>query len=74
MSVQPNAYAAKGAGKLYGLVPSRTLDNELGETDFVPSVASRLEVDVMEGGLAVRCLRSTAQYVLDSLRFLRSCG
>ena len=45
-----NAYAAKGAGKLYELTPSVTLDMKVESSDFGTNVACRLGVDVMEAG------------------------
>ena len=46
-----NAYSAPGAGREYSLVPSRTLDTNLTTFEFATAVATRLGVDVMEGGV-----------------------
>jgi hypothetical protein len=48
--VRLNAYSAKGAGALYGLTPSVTLDTNLSAGEFATNVACRLGVDVMDAG------------------------
>jgi hypothetical protein len=48
--VRLNAHSAKGAGKVYELTPSKTLDIKFTPTEFVTNVASLLGANVMEGG------------------------
>ena len=48
--VRKNAYSAKGAGKLFRIIPSKALDTKLTSGEFVTNVACLLGVDVMEGG------------------------
>ena len=50
--VRRKAHSAKGAGKLYSVTPSKTLDTKFASTQFAINVACRLGVDVMEGGHA----------------------
>ena len=61
------AYAAKGAGRLYELTPSRTLDMKLSTNQFATNVACRLGVDVMEGGDA--CPKCGIQLDCKGLHF-----
>ena len=43
-----NAYSAPLAGKVLGVVPSKTLDKHLTQVEFVHELAARLYVDVFE--------------------------
>ena len=46
------AYSAKGAGKVYEITPSRTLDVKLKAGEFVTNVACKLGVGVCDGGVS----------------------
>ena len=48
--VRRTAHSAKGASKLYEVVPSVTLDTHLSASEFAMNVACRLGVDVMDAG------------------------
>jgi hypothetical protein len=48
--VRLNANSAKGAGTLFGVTPSMTLDMNLSAGEFATNVAGRLGVDVMDAG------------------------
>ena len=47
-----NAYAAKGAGKLFELTPFMTLDMQLTSREFSINVAGILGIDVIVAGAA----------------------
>ena len=47
--VRHQAFSAKGSGKLFGVIPSKTLDMQLSTNEFATNVACLLGVDVLEG-------------------------
>ena len=64
-SCTQKAHVAPIAGHVFGVVPSKTLGNNLTRPEFFQEVASRLGVDVLEGHTScpfcsIRLVRSPA--------------